>query len=807
MRTFGYDLRHALRLLVKQPLTTATVLVTLAFGLGVNTAMFAVVHAVLLRPLPYQDPERLVMVWEQRPAEDNFTNPVSPADFLDWGAMSQSFDGVAAYYASTVDLTGAGDPVQLTLGGVTAPFFDVLGVAPALGRFFHPGEDVLGQHRVAVLSHRIWQQRFGRDPSIIGRSIVLNGVPNVVIGVLRSDFEFPGESVDIWAPMTLRGGMQAPPRAAHYLQVYARLKPGVSIEQAYGEMLRIGEQLSAAYPVENDGHGPRVVSLREQIVGEARTGLLLVMGAVAFLMLIACTNVTTLLLARSEARRREMAIRQAIGAGRWRLLRQSFTETFLLAALGAALGVLVAWWTLQVLVVETPPALRGAGLERARLDLPVLLFTLLACFMTAGIAGLLPAWQVAAPESGNPIREIGGRSPLSLRRSVRILLVGGQVAMTVLLLIGAGLLARTFLRVLSQPAGVETANRLTVNLTLPRVRYTSAEAIRQARRALDERFSSVPGVIAVGENNNLPLTGSDSRSGITVEGLVRTPGDDPVRAHTRIVSVGYFAAAGIQLHEGRLLSASDDERAPMVIVINETMARRYWPGQSAIGKRIRFNSENEPWREVVGVIRDVKHWGLDREVNPELYMPHDQQPSVTLTYVLHTAGNPLSVIPAITEHVKAVDRDLPLGAVRTFNEIAARSLAARRWAASLLAVFAIVGLVLAAAGIYGVMSHLVALRTGEISIRLSLGARPVAILRQVISDAALNTVVGLALGLTAAVATAGLLQSLLFEVPPIDPVTFGVAAVVNVTVALLAALAPAIRAMQVDPVQALKLGS
>jgi putative ABC transport system permease protein len=805
MAGVGSDVRYTLRLLGKQPATATAILLTLAVGIGANTAVFSVVHAVLIRPLPYPQPDQLVMVWEQRPAEGNYANSVSPADFLDWASMSRSFAAMAAYTDGPVDLTGAGDPVQVPLASVTARFFEVLGVTPASGRTFNPDEDTSSQHRVVVISHRLWQQRFGGDAGMVGRSIVANGIPHQVVGILRADFEFPGEPVDIWAPLVLRGGPNAPPRALHNLDVYARLRPGVSLERAQAEMKAIGDELSSTYR-ENAGHGPRVVSLRENIVAPARQGLLLVMSAVAFLLLIACTNVANLLLASSAGRRHELAIRAAIGAARARLLRQSLTESGLLSLCGGVLGIFVAWVTLRLLIVETPPALRGVGLDRARLDLPVLAFTALASCVATVLAGLLPAWQVARTEPADPLRAGGGRSPLTLRRAVRVTLIGGQVALTVMLLIAAGLLTRTFVRVLAQPAGIETAGRLTVNLTLPRARYPDRDALRRARRAIDERFATMPGVVAFGANNNLPLTGSDSRQGITVEGFQRVPGDAPVRAHMRIVSSGYFAAAGIKLRDGRTFESSDDERAPLVVVINDTMARRYWPGQSPLGRRVRFNNEQEPWREVIGVIEDVKHWGLDAEVNPELYMPHDQQPSATLSYVLHVSGDPLAIVPAVDAHVKAFDPNLPLGSVRTFDDVAARSTAQRRWSALMLGVFAVIGIVLAAAGIYGVMSHLVVLRTGEIGIRLSLGAKPATVLRQVLGEAVINTGAGITVGLMGGLVAARLLKALLYQVEPYDLGTFAGAVAVVLVMAVCAALLPALGAMRTDPVQALRQG-
>jgi putative ABC transport system permease protein len=568
-------------------------------------------------------------------------------------------------------------------------------------------------------------------------------------------------------------------------------------------MDRVGAELSSRYR-ENAGHGPNVIPLRDEIVAPARAGLLVVMSGVAFLLLIACTNVATLLLARSAGRRRELAVRSAIGAGRARLLRQSLTESLLIAVIGGALGLIVASWTNRLLLAETPAVLRGVGLERARLDLPVLMFTALICLLTTVVAGALPAWQVARTPPGDPLRE-AGRSPLTLRRTVRVLLIGAQVALTLLLLIGAGLMVRSFVRVLSQPAGLDTANRLVINLTFPRSRYPDGDAVRRVRRQLDERFSGMPGVIAAGASNNLPLSGADSRQGVTVDGYQRQADESPVRAHIRIVTAGYFTAAGIAVRNGRSFTSLDTDRAPLVVVINETMARRYWPGQSPLGKRVRLNGEGEPpWREVVGVIGDVRHWGLDREVNPELYIPHDQLPTAGLAYVLHAASDPLSLVAAAASHVSAVDADLPLGSVRTFDAVAASSTASRRWSALLLGLFAALGLVLAAAGIYGVMTHLVSLQTGEIGIRLTLGARPSAVLGHVLGEAMLNTAVGLVVGLAAGAAATRALQSLLYEIAPLDPLTFAAAALTVLLVAGLAAAAPAARAMRVDPVQTLR---
>jgi putative ABC transport system permease protein len=454
---------------------------------------------------------------------------------------------------------------------------------------------------------------------------------------------------------------------------------------------------------------------------------------------------------------------------------------------------------LRLLVAETPPLLSGAGLERARLDLPVLLFASLVCLLTGLAAGALPAWQAARDTPADPMRE-GGRSPLSLRRGVRFGLIAVEVGLSVVLLIGAGLLLRSFVRVLSQPAGIELDHRITINLALPRSRYPDPEAIRRVRRSLDERFAGIPGVVAAGANNNFPLTGSDSRRGIVIQGQENREG--PTRAHTRIVTLDYFRAAGIAIASGRGFSAADAAQAPLVVVVNDTMARRYWPGQSAVGQRVQFTGE-PVWREVVGVIADVRHWGLDREVNPELYMPHDQQPSASLTYVLQTSGDPLGIAAAVKAHVHAVDPDLPTGVMRTLEDVAARSVVARRWSALLLGIFAILGVVLAGAGIYGVTAHVVSMRTGEIAVRMSLGAGPASVMRSVLGEAMAQAAVGVAAGAAVAYATLRSLNALLFEITATDPLAFIGAAVTVVLAALMAGVVPAIRAMRVDPVRVL----
>ena len=803
MDTLAHDVRFAIRTLIKQPAVTAAILVTLGLGIGANTAVFSVVHAVLLRSLPYPEPDQLVMIFEKRPAEGVMDNVVSPADYLDWARLSRSFSSMSAYQESTVDLTGAGDPVQLAAGAATPGFFDVLGVRMLHGRTFASEEGVVGRQTVVVLGHSLWLQRFGGDPNVVGRTVTVNGVSHRVIGVLGPEFESPSGPVDIWGPMVLQEGSTPPPRASHQLFVYARMKPGVTLDQARLEMDALGRQLEAEYPNESRGHGAHVVSLRERIVAPAKQGLVVLSMAVAFVLLIACTNVANLLLARGASRRRELAVRAAVGATRARLLRQSLTESVCLAAASGIVGIGIAILLVRTLVAQTPPALRGVGLDRASLSPVVLLFTCVLCVATGIVAGLLPAWLVTRDDLNGPLRD-HGRGPSGIRKSVRFALIVAEVSLTSLLLVGAGLMLRSFERVLSEPSGLELESRLTTTVTLPRSRYPDVDARRRAQAEIEARLRGVPGAMAVGVTNNLPLSGSDGRRGIVVEGLERREGDAPVRAHPRIVSPDYFRAAGIRLSDGRGFNEADTATAPTVVVINETMARRYWPGARAVGKRMMFTA-GDSWREVVGVIQDVRHWGLDRVVNPEVYMPFAQQPSPTLSIVIHTAGDPAALAPTVMRAVQSFDPDMPLGLTQTMEQVAAESLASRRWSAVLLGSFAVLALLLAAVGIYGVMSHIVSARTGEIGIRLTLGSRPSRVLRDVLREGALYAAIGLALGLGVSVAVMRGLRSMLYEVTPADPLTFTIVGVTLLIVSIAACLGPALRAMRVDPIQALRI--
>jgi putative ABC transport system permease protein len=800
MDTLRYDLRHAVRTMRRQPVTSLIVVMTLALAIGANTAVFSAVHTVLIRPLPYPEPTSLVMLWEKREAEGVMNNAVSAADYLDWARMAQSFTAMATFSEMTADLTGEGEPEKLPVGAVSPPFLDVLGIRPALGRTFTAGEDTFGRHRVAILGHAIWRQRFGSNTAIVGRSIMLNGVPFEVVGVMPRDVAFPHFEVQMLVPNVLFTPEEPASRTSHNYGVYARLKPGVTFEQARSEMDRIGKDLEKTYPQLSRGHGANVTRLPDEITGPVERTLVVLMAAVAFILLIACINVTNLLLAKAAGRRREMAVRAAIGAARIRLMRQVLVECAVMSLAGGAIGLLLAVWSVNVLASQLPAVARPD--QTVIFSMPVLLFTIAVCGLTGLLAGVLPAWHLVREDPAEPLKE-GGRSPVSMKRALRFGLIVAEVALTSLLLVGAGLTLRSFQTVLSQPAGIDTNKRLTFRLGLPGARYQDRAASLRFFGELESRLAAEPLIQVAGGTMLPPLTGMDGRRGVVIENRVVGPDDGPTRAHLRPVTSNYLKAVGATIRDGRGFLPSDVESSLPVAIVNETMAKRYWPGASALGQRVRF-TDQDIWREVVGIVGDVKHWGLDAPVNPELYVPYTQFPAFALTWVLQTNGDPLALVPLVQRHVRELDANLPLFQVRTLEDVAARSVERRRWTMTMLAWFAVLALVLAAAGIYGVMAHLVALRTPEIGVRLTLGASPGGVMRQVLREGALQAATGLVVGLGASLALMRGMRTILFGIEPTDPTTLVSVGVSLMLVALLAVTVPAMRAMRVDPIAALR---
>jgi len=802
MWAMRHDVRHAVKTLAAQPGVTAIAVLTLALGIGANTAIFSAVDAALLRPLPYEDPDRLVMVWEKRAAEGVLTNVVAPADYVDWARLNTVFESMAALSSTSADLTGRGEPVRLTAGVVTPRFFDVLRVRPQLGRTFHASDGVVGQHRVIVLGDGLWRSQFGADSGIVGRSILLNGVQHEVVGVLPATFRFSNAELALWAPMPFEGLDEPPSRASHELYVYARMKPGVTVDQARAEMDRLGAQLSTQYPETNRRHGAWVNPLHEELSGSMRPALWLLFGVVAFVLLIACVNVANLLLVRSVGRRREIAVRAALGAGRGRLVSQLLTESLVLGLLGGLVSLFVAWVGMAALRQLLPQDSPVPGLTELGLDPRVLGFALMLSLVTSVFFGTLPAWQLAGQDVNAALQEGGPRQVGGVRRGLRLALVVGEVALASMLLVAAGLALRSFAARLNVPTGFVAEGRITTQIALRTTRYRDPWVRLQTFQEIERRLAAIPGVRSVGATHVLPLTGEDSRRGVIVEGYV-SPDESPMRAHPRAVTPGYLRAMGLQLVGGRVFGDADGSSAPLVAIVNETMARRYWPNGSPLGRRVAFTGTND-WREVVGIVRDVRHWGLARPVNPEIYVPLSQYPSGNMNFVLATDLDPGALGAPLREVLRAVDPDLPLAAVRTMTAVTAESVAGHRSMMMMLAAFATMALLLAAAGIYGVMAHLVGLRTAEIGVRLALGAGRGRVLRTILADGVRQAAMGLAIGLGGAVALVRLGRGLLYGIEPTDPLTLVLVAALMLAAALAACLVPAVRAMRIDPVTALR---
>ena len=802
MQAFLQDARYALRMMNRQRGVTLVCILTLALGIGANTAIFSAVNAFVLRPLPYDDPSRIMTIWEKRQAEGVLDNVVAPADFLDWAKQNSTFDSMAAQLTLTGDLTGSGEPQRLFVSAVSPAFFSVLRVRPLLGRDFRPEESVAGKPRVVMLSHRLWSSQFGRDSAIVGRTLTVNGTPVEVVGVLPATFEFADDRIDLWTPLILEGTPQPQSRASHQLVVYGRLKPGVTLQQARADMERIGAALQQQYPDTNRNHSSWVIPYEEWVKGPVRSSLLLLLAGVAFVLLIACVNVANILLAKSAGRRREVAIRSAVGASRARLAGQMLTESLMLAALGGAVGVLIGWWGIQALKQLAPTGIQIVGWSHLRLEPRVLAFTAVIALATGLLFGLLPAWQLASQDVGASLKE-GGRSPGGVRRRVRIALVVSEIALASLLLVAAGLTLRSFQSVLDEPAGFRIDRSLTVTINLIGNKYRTRETVVNTFESIERRLAAIAGVRTVGETSHLPLGGRDGRQGVTVEGFEPIP-DTPTRAHPRVVSPSYFRAMGIQLLAGRPFTEQDAPPATPVVIVNDTMAKRYWPGGSPIGKRVKFNGANDPWMEVVGVIADVKHWGLDARVNPEIYLPLKMGFGSTMTYVIDSDLDGASLAGSVREQIRATDPNLPVGDLRTMADVASVSVGSRRAGMLLVTVFGVLALLLAAAGIHGVMSHLVALRTPEIGVRMTLGATPAGMMALVLRDGAIQAAAGLALGLGGGVLLMRSFRSMLYGVEPADPVTLATVGVLLLATALVACAIPARRAMRVDPVNALR---
>lgn len=804
--TIFTDIRYGIRSLLKRPASTMVALITLALGIGVNTAIFSAVDSVLLRPLPFKDPERLVSVWEQTPRMGILRNEVAPANFFDLQKQNQTFEAIAAFGPQDVNLTGDGEPERISGQLVTANVFSILGVEPALGRTFLPNEDQFGQHRVAVLSHSLWQRRFNRDPSLVNRNITLNGETFTVVGVMPRGFFFPERETDLWIPWAMEPE-QAAGRGDHYLRLVGRLRSTATVEQANHDLAAIGSRLESEYPRTNEGLGFTSNSLHKDYVGDLRLPILILFGAVGLVLLIACANVANLLLAQATTRRKEIAIRIALGARRWTIVRQLLIESLILACAGGVLGVLGAFWGVTALAKFLPDSL--SKLQAVTVDARVLLFTLGVSALTAIIFGGVPALLASRTKPGATLSDVardvsGGTSG----RLVRRVLVVSEVALAVVLLVGAGLLIRSFQRLRQVDIGFTTENRLTMKMVLPMPKYAKPDARRAFFDEMLHRVESLPGVEAAGMITVLPLSFSGMNFSFSVEGRP-SPSDLKLPfALYRVVSPGYFHAMGIPLQRGRLFDAHDSADSQPVILISRRLAEQYWPNEEPIGKRLKIGPVDSPnqWLTVVGIVSNTQQTGL-YEQKLEFYVPYAQERRAFMTprdLVVSTKGDAASVVGAVRQAVWSVDKDQPVSDVRTMDQVVSAAISKERFQSLLLGLFAALALLLACVGLYGVISYAVVQRTHEIGVRIALGAEPVDVLKLVIRQGMGLTIVGLIVGVAVGSVVTRVLSDMLYGVSARDPLTFVGAPALLLVVAFLACYIPARRATRIDPLTALR---
>ena len=799
------DLRFGIRVLLKNPGFTIVAIIALALGIGANTAIFSVVNTVLLRPLPYKNPERLVMVWEENSKQGFPRDTPAAANYIDWRDQNHVFEGMAAMTEISFNLTGTGEPERIDGQRVSGTLFQLLGVEPQLGRAFLPEEDRTGANRVVILSHGLWERRFGSDPTIIGRPINLDGQSFTVVGVMRRGFQFPSRTDQLWVPIAF-SAKEAGQRGNHYLEVIARMKPGISLEQAQAEMTTIATRLQQQYPQTNTSIGAVITPLHEHVVGNIKPALLILLGAVAFVLLIACANVANLLLARAAVRQKEIALRLALGASRSRMTRQFLTESVLLSALGGGVGLVLAIVGLDLLKRFIPPNI--SQVQAIGIDTKVLLFTILVSIATGLLFGLAPAVQMATSNLNNTLKE-GGRDSAAGHHGNRIrgFLIISEVAVSFLLLIGAGLLINSFVRLRHVDPGFRSENLLTMKIALPETRYPDKQRRSLFFDELLRRVGTLPGVASAAVATNLPLTSTGNSVGVAIEGHADPAPDRVPIVITRVVSPDYFKTMSIPLLEGRVFTEGDKADSPSAVVISETTARLFWQGENAIGKHLKVgrSTSPNPWLTVVGIVKDVRQYELIIEPKPQMYLPYQQAEFFEpRALVVRTNFDPLSLAATVRQTVWDIDKDQPVSDISSMEEIVSDSVARQRFSMLLLGVFAGLALVLAAVGIYGVMSYSVAQQTREIGIRMALGAQRSDVLKMTVGQGLRLVLTGVAIGLAAAFVLTRVMATLLFGVSPTDPLTFVSISIVLIGVAVLASYIPALRATRVDPMFALR---
>jgi len=803
IETVWRDVRFGVRTLVHSPVFSVVTVLSLALGIGANTAIFSVVNGLLLRPLPYPESERIVDVWHTPPQQsfpglDRFS--VSPANYLDWKAQSIAFEQIAIYSYTGFSLSASNDPLPLIGAAVSSDFFSVLRTNAMRGRTFTSDEERPGRDQVALIGHGLWQRAFGANPNIIGQTLTINSRSFTVVGIMPAGFEFPREA-ELWVPLAW-DEKERQVRSIHDYLVVARLKPNVSLQQAKAEMNTISSRLEQQYPEENTGWGAVVIPLREDLVGDIRTALLVLFCAVGFVLLIACANVANLMLARGANRRKEIAVRIALGAGRARLVRQLLTESVLLAVTGGLLGLLLAAWGSKMLVqLGSLPNSGEIGIDTWALG-----FTLLVSFGAGIIIGIVPALQFTRTSVSETLKQGSGRTGGSpIKQHTRKALVISEVALSLVLLIGAGLMIRSFWKLQNVDPGFDTHNALTMSVFLTPIRYSEPHQVLAFLDRAIEQIRAVPGVVSVGATTTIPLAGGGSTQPFSIEGRpAGAIGEQPM-AQTRYITPDYFKAIGIPLRQGRVFADQDRDKSVPVVIISEAMARRFFPGENPIGKRLTpsFHSEQGA-REIVGIVGDIKTSGLDVDSAAMMYMPYKQSPRPFMSFVVRTASSPESSIQSVSRAIYSIDKEQALTDVQTMDQVLTKSLSGRRFNMTLLLTFAGVALLLAAVGVYGVMNYTVTLRRRELGIRMALGAAKMDVLRLVLGQGLTLTLIGVGAGLISAYALTRLMASLLYGVTATDYLTFGSVSAVLIAVGLAASYIPARRATKVNPTIALR---
>lgn len=805
MQFFWQDLRYGFRTLLRNPGFCAVAILALALGIGPNTAIFTMVNAVLLKPLPVPEPNRVVMIWGTLLKSGFDQMPVSAADYLEWKKQAHSFDQMSAAFAIPefgLNVSGAGDPERVSAALASKEFLPALGIKPIVGRNFLPEEDRPGGPPAVLISHALWQRRFHSDPAAIGRNLTVDGIPRTVVGVVPHEL---GEMVaaDLWLPTAINPNN--PERQNHQFGIVARLKPSVTVAEARAEMAVIARRLESAYPATNTGWGVTLFPMAEMFTGRIRPVLLILLGAVGLLLLIACANLANLLLARAATREKEIAIRGALGAGRLRLIRQLLTESLVLALAGGALGLVLAAWGVRLLRSVVPDMF--PMLQHMSVDVPVLAFTFGISILTGLLFGLVPAWRSSHTDLNTTLKEAAGRSESAGgSHRIRSFLLAGEVALAVLLSVSAGLLLRSFVRVTEVNPGVRTANILTMNLSLPEVKYDTPQKRATFYKDLIERVDTLPGVRSAGAVVFLPLRVSILSfriwvNSFTIEGRPPVPQDKQPLADYRPATPGYFNTMGIALRQGRLFDQHDDLDAKRVVLVNEAMVRKHFPDENPLGQRIVMGKP----MEIVGVVADAKLYGLDAPVEPAVYVPHAQHSGdSSMAVVVRTEGDPTVVAAAVRREILKLDPEQPISNVRSMEQVLSDSLMLRRVAMLLLTVFASLALTLATVGIYGLTAYSVSRRTHEIGLRVALGASQSQILRMVVGRGLVTSLIGAAIGVAAAFELTRGLSGMLYGVTATDPLVFAGVPLLLIAVSVLASYVPARKATRIDPLVALR---